>query len=97
MPCLSPSTYFGLYLLHYTIDFVNKKRIIYDEAWMLSARKKWGGLLMPRSPEVEATRCSSCGGEKDGEGWCSNYCTDDDPQTTISELSGDVRTLKVEV
>jgi predicted 3-demethylubiquinone-9 3-methyltransferase (glyoxalase superfamily) len=22
--------------------------------------------------------CSKCGGEKDSEGWCANYCTNDD-------------------
>lgn len=24
-------------------------------------------------------RCGKCGGEKDAEGWCANYCTADDP------------------
>ncbi|MBU1034368.1 hypothetical protein KKD42_01060 [Patescibacteria group bacterium] len=23
--------------------------------------------------------CSGCGGEKDAEGWCANYCEQDDP------------------
>lgn len=32
-----------------------------------------------KGPEWEATHCSRCGGEKDAEGWCANYCTDDDP------------------
>ena len=27
-----------------------------------------------------ADRCSSCGGEYDAEGWCANYCTDDEPE-----------------
>lgn len=26
----------------------------------------------------EHTRCSTCGGELDAEGWCPNYCTVDD-------------------
>lgn len=25
-----------------------------------------------------ADHCSVCGGEKDAEGWCANYCTGDD-------------------
>lgn len=40
-------------------------------------------LMMPRSPEWEAAHCSSCGGEKDAEGWCANYCTDDYPPAGV--------------
>lgn len=27
----------------------------------------------------DPTRCSRCCGELDAEGWCPNYCTDEDP------------------
>jgi hypothetical protein len=27
--------------------------------------------------------CSKCGGELDGEGWCANYCGDDEPTVRI--------------
>lgn len=29
------------------------------------------------------THCSSCGGEKDSEGWCANYCLDEAHPTTM--------------
>lgn len=32
----------------------------------------------PEDPNSEHTVCSKCRGEKDAEGWCANYCTDDD-------------------
>ena len=38
------------------------------------------------SPKAGCSYCSKCGGEKDSEGWCRWYCTDDEPsieQTAI--------------
>ncbi len=39
-----------------------------------------------------ADHCGKCGGEKDGEGWCANYCTEENdvaatntPQPIVSE------------
>ena len=26
---------------------------------------------------LPADSCTNCGGQKDAEGWCANYCTDD--------------------
>lgn len=26
---------------------------------------------------LSADSCTNCGGQKDAEGWCANYCTDD--------------------
>lgn len=34
-----------------------------------------------------ADHCSSCGGERDAEGWCANYCTNDEP--ALEEASGE--------
>ncbi len=28
--------------------------------------------------EQVASHCGGCGGEKDAEGWCANYCEDGD-------------------
>lgn len=30
--------------------------------------------------------CSKCGGEKDSEGWCRNYCMDDEPGDTQDNI-----------
>ena len=34
------------------------------------------------------THCSKCGGEKDSEGWCPNYCMDDDESEVRVENAG---------
>ena len=41
--------------------------------------------LEREDPNDEHTRCGSCGGEKDSEGWCPRYCED------ISGMSDDRR------
>lgn len=34
-----------------------------------------------------ATRCSKCGGEKDSDGWCPNYCMDGEEAVVGDEAS----------
>ena len=34
--------------------------------------------MVMKSFEWEVTHCSLCGGEYDSEGWCPNYCTNDE-------------------
>ena len=42
-----------------------------------------------------AEYCSKCGGEKDVEGWCVNYCTDDDMDDDTNTTRRSERSLQI--
>ena len=50
-------------------------------------KKPWAEMT-DREKERYYNSCSKCGGEKDAEGWCANYCMND-----AEELSQELDTI----